>query len=215
MLASNHHLSAFLKAMNINYDLDEIIEKTILNAKNNKLTIHPYGFYIIKPFTEKEKQIRLHVWLDSIRKRQEPDWPPHNHNYDINSYVLMGKVTNFCWSAMKNPSSRNVIYTIQYNGSKSHLIKTANTVKINLISEQIVTENHNYDLKKDVFHSIEVDYNKPAVTLCIMSNPSSRKPNVIGEINGKEKYTFLRESLNKNEKIEVLKILSQIKKKYT
>src|SRR3989442_5678783 len=111
-------------------DRDSPLRQQVLRSlAAPEFTRHPYGFLILKCGPHSEGDLRVHVWLDSERVRQQPDWPPHTHPGPLLSFVLLGRVRNRLWRITDDPLGLHCIYEVHYSGDSSILRKTAKVVR--------------------------------------------------------------------------------------
>jgi len=204
MLVNNLKIKQFLKRQEINAPISKIIEQLLLQAKVGNITIHPYGFYIVKIEKQNNIQIRLHIWLDKFRKRQNPDWPPHTHSSDLNSIILNGKLTHNIWEIVHKNQAANVLYQVEYDKNISKLNKTSELVSLQLTNSTLYSTGDSYCLDRYIFHSVEVKNTLKAITLFITSNLGKNVQHVVGEAIGNKVYEFERRKLTIIEKNAVV-----------
>jgi hypothetical protein len=199
MLASSKSLKDFLGRYAPEVGVLETIEQATFKAKFGDVTIHPYGFYIIKTKVESLKQIRLHIWLPNIRRSQNPDWPPHNHNYDLDSIVIKGRLRHNIWDVKEVEVSRSILYQVSYDVGVSKLTKTHLFSSCEKSRTLLYEFNESYHLRRYSYHSVEVANDIAAVTLCIMTNPGNETQHVVGDMRGRDEYHFSRRSVSSEE----------------
>ena len=171
---------------------DDIFRIATSKALKNEISIHPYGFHIIKIRITQEYQLRLHLWLQNIRPMQEPEWLPHDHCFDIDSLILTGEMRHKTWDIDMSSNNRGVIYDVAYQADTSILSKTTNITGLSLKKDEIYPEKCIYHLGREIFHSIEVPAEQLLSTLCVASKFSSSPSRVFGAIGGLDRYVFNR-----------------------
>jgi len=174
----------------------EIFRIAIDRAKRNEISIHPYGFHIVKIRVTSEYQLRLHLWLQGVRPMQEPKWLPHDHCFDIDSLILSGEMRHKTWRIDESSSNRGVIYDVSYQGDTSVLARTNDLAGLALEEDHTYQEKHIYHLGKGIFHSIEVPADRLLATLCVASNYSDTPSRVFGEIGSLDRYEFNRRKVS-------------------
>lgn len=156
-------------------------------------TIHPYGFYIWKlPEISPKYSLRVHVWLPEIRRRQQPDWPPHSHNSNLYSFIISGQITNFTWSWEADDAGVNQIYEVGYEGGLSKLTKTAMIGNLTTEQKHTYLSPSSYLVPAGVYHASEVDRHASAVTVVLLDNKTDGPSRVIGLVDGDPGYVFDR-----------------------
>lgn len=210
MLASNSKLNEFIEKHGVGSGVSELVQNALTVAKSGHITIHPYGFYIIKCKNDLIKQVRIHVWLSNVRHRQEPDWPPHNHNFNLDSIVINGTLNHKIWRVEPSTDSLNMLYEVSYDFGISKLIKTTIRSECTESNSATYLPGDTYHLSKYEFHSVEVEKNMEATTLCIMKDPENDPQHVIGTVSGNTLYEFSRGKVTKKEQTSVIKILENI-----
>lgn len=209
MLANNSDIQTFIKHHELD-NVTELFSQAISKAKSGDLTIHPYGFYIVKLHMNQSKQVRMHVWLDSLRTRQKPDWPPHNHNFKIHSLIIFGTLYHHYWEIEGSSTAKQVLYEVSYSADRSKLTKTILTNNCSKIDTKEYHVGDSYYLARYKFHSVDVDLNKSALTLCVMTNPLDASQHVVGNVDDKEQYTFIRRNVTGVEQNAVIQKLTEI-----
>ncbi len=204
----------FVSSFNSNITLNSL--KTIIekNLNESNITLHPYGFYILKinDFNSEDYNLRIHVWLKGKRNKQSPDWRPHQHNLDIYSYILKGSVTNIIWNweECKNLSDAHErIYIVEYENNISKLKKTDDIGNLIFNHKTTYVKNTHYLVKKDEFHFTDVPEDNESITLAFFSKKTNGTPKVVGSINGEKEYLFNREKIDKEILIETKKFIKK------
>lgn len=64
--------------------------KLALNA-GNQVRMHQNGFLQLDLL---DGMSRLHIWSEELPKAQDPRTPIHNHTFDFNSQIILGKLTH-------------------------------------------------------------------------------------------------------------------------
>lgn len=211
MLASKVYLQEFLGKYGANSDVNKLLDGALLKAKSGAITIHPYGFYILKPIVDINKQVRIHIWLRDHRKKQDPDWPPHNHNYNIDSLLLKGELRHNFWSVREENTGGHILYAVEYDSQKSKLNKTDRVCTCDIKFSDSYQAGGRYHLKKFDYHSVDVGLECEAVTLCVMTEPENATQHVVGDMQGEDSYEFIRKNVSPKEAKSVIDVLMRIR----
>ena len=171
---------------------------------------HPFGFIQVKVIDFDSiplESLRIHIWSNT-RITQKPYYSVHNHSFDFKSLVLCGHIVNSKYSVQNVSDSENCIYTVRYDdkNSTSKLLKTEEVVSCNVATKSVVSAGQFYVLKKDEFHSTDVNADIYAATLFSTFNRSG-KICVIGKKEGDQEYIFERQHFDKDILVGELKKL--------
>lgn len=174
---------------------------------------HPLGFLMINlGYISDQESIRLHIWSDNIRSTQDPPWMIHNHNWTFKSYILCGKITNQVYRISNYQNApTNKIYQVIYNDNMSNLIATEKLVYSSLIAETEFTQGEIYSMDSREFHSTIVENNTFAATIVLSRKMDTIPPEVIGDLQGRDIYSYKRIGCNVNQLKNLIdKLLLQI-----
>ena len=163
-------------------------------------TLHPYGFYILQ---DPELGCRFHVWLRSRRNRQNPDWPPHSHDRDMKSRVVVGEVENFEWDFIEKKSGRKAIYNVDYEGDFSIIRKTERVGDLSSGSRVSVSSGSCYFVSAGDIHATEVCKNSFVLTVAAFSKIITSTSYVVGDVKGDGFYKIRRSNISSNERIKI------------
>ncbi len=170
----------------------------------SQLSIHPYGFFIIKVLTNKNFQVRLHFWFEGVKRKQNPDWPPHNHSFDIYSLVLQGELSHTIYDVRRSSLGKNTLYQVEYSADISLLKKTSTAISYSELETKKYGKNDTYSLCCEQFHSINHIGKGDAITLCVMTNNNNSTQYVLGDISGDQRYIFKRREVYKEERLQII-----------
>src|SRR6266851_264015 len=59
---------------------------------------HPLGFVNLELGALNQGTYRLHIWPQYERHAKTPDWRIHTHVYDLESFVVVGRITDRTYS---------------------------------------------------------------------------------------------------------------------
>lgn len=197
-----HHLQGIAKLLcgpwsfllGTNYD-SEVAELRLaeLFAAGNlpEGFLHPYGFFVIHVARfEDSSAIRLHLWPPGDRARQEPEWPLHSHVWDLRSIVLTGRLRHVVWRLV--PGSDYRLYEVGYSDTASDLVRTESLWSAEKVVDEEVGSGRSYELKSDLFHSIDAPNDMLSASLVFAAPPTARPARVLGAPSGAPSYRFLR-----------------------
>jgi len=163
------------------------------------LTRHPYGFLVMRCGSHSRADLRIHIWLDVPRIRQEPDWPSHTHPGPLLSFVIAGCVRSRVWNVVPDKSSPHCVYKVSYSGEESVLKRTKRLVRIEVASETRVRAGKSYEVAEAVFHDTDVDPGQRAATIVWMRRLRRVRASVIGERDGPSEIRFRRAGVTSSE----------------
>ncbi|MEM9319666.1 MAG: hypothetical protein AAGA70_11765, partial [Pseudomonadota bacterium] len=143
-----------------------------------------------------------HVWLPYSRLRQEPDWPPHSHNSDLFSLLLIGEIENHEWNWQSNPMSKEVLYEVGYQENRSMILKTDEFGRTTDLSITKFEQGQSYYVPKGQFHASEVASDQTAVTLVLLSETKVGNSIVVGSRDGASSYTFDRNAVDPEQHVK-------------
>lgn len=189
----------------------ELFFRARQKASKGEVTVHPYGFHIIKPVKTDIMQIRIHVWLRYIRPMQIPIWLQHSHDMELKSLVIRGHLLSQFWEVSETPSAEHVLYQAGYSGHRSILKKTQKYVSVSEESEHSIALGEDYEVSSGQFHSVVVPDDISAITLCCMKcHPGSAKGSyVVGDRSGEERYIYERMAVPSENASQVWSLLCE------
>ena len=172
-----------------------------------KPALHPYGFYIWKlGGSDSGYSLRLHVWLPHTRPRQKPDWPPHSHNANLFSLLLMGEVENHEWNWRTDPGGGQVLYEVGYQCDQSVLRKTGEYGATTDLTISKFHQGQSYCVPSGQIHASEVARERATVTLVLLSEDAIGSSMVVGSRDGHSSYTFDRNAVAPDQHIQARQI---------
>jgi len=144
------------------------------NPMNLKGTWHPLGFIIIKLFNSTDFDYRLHIWPKGLRRPKTPDWPIHNHVFDLESIVLSGAVGSEAYSIScdESPEGRYRAYMVKYTSEGSDLVPSSTLVNLRSDGVTWTNQGEKYQVPKGSFHRSIVNSDVFAATLVRTSSKS-------------------------------------------
>lgn len=155
-----------------------IISLELLHSENIEPLWHPLGFVSCILKEEKDEIIKLHYWPKGERKTKVPNWPIHNHAYDIESTILYGEIKNIFYTISESGPYK--VYEVIYDKKNSYLKeKILGKVNLNKKSELISKKGDSYTIKKHNFHESIIPLNQETLTLVRKTNFTKTAPRVI------------------------------------
>ncbi|AFZ23876.1 hypothetical protein Cylst_1597 [Cylindrospermum stagnale PCC 7417] len=102
----------------------------------------------------------------------------------------------------------NKIYQVIYNDNISNLIATEKLVYSSLIAETEFTQGEIYSMDSREFHSTIVENNTFAATIVLSRKMDTILPEVIGDLQGRDIYSYKRIGCNVNQLKNIIDKLS-------
>jgi hypothetical protein len=194
---------------NIRHKLDFQPKELILWTldQNCEYYSHPLGFYYCSLDNNKQQgtKNRLHLW-SPFCVEQEPRWRIHNHVFNLKSQVILGSITNIGYKLKQG--NNHQIYEVIYQEQDSVLMKTQSKVDVSIAKESLFKQGMEYIVSANELHQSIPENNKLTICLCEMVQENFRTaPLVVGEISGKEKYIFKRESVAREHILKLVELV--------
>ena len=190
--------------------------KEALNCLEEKEQIkgnwHPLGFIHIPLGIINDQSIRLHIWPQSERRRQQPFYPIHTHIFELKSHILSGTLKNTIYKVSNlNFRLESAIYEVNYNNTSESILKrTDRKINIMEVTEETLKKGDYYSVKRGEFHTSEVKEGEFAATIALTYEvQKNNTPLVIRHMNGKKEYTYYRNICPEE---EVMSVISHLKK---
>ena len=190
------------------------LNEMIFNINHYPGYWHPLGFvkYTIMDWTSSVK-LRLHIWPDWDRRGNlKKNWI-HNHEYDINSFILCGKLFNKTYKlCIEGECKQYRVFRVAYNESKSDLITTNNFYDIAYEKTYELYQGSFYTINKWDFHVSDVPQGQIVSTILINTEKEETSPEVLGEFKlNNQRYNYKREICEKSYSKELIsKVLYSI-----
>ena len=157
---------------------------------------HPLGFVSCVVRREGEEfTTRIHYWPKSDRRTKSPDWPIHNHAYELSSRILYGRVHDMQYSLKEGTD--HALYSVSYSGEDSTIKCTSKKTSIEKVIDRIHETGMDYSISRGSFHQTHVPKDESAVTLVVLSDFGGNKPLVLGAIEG-NCYRYDRDFFDKS-----------------
>jgi hypothetical protein len=156
---------------------------------------HPFGFLKLNLGTAKDiGDIRLHIWYPGIRRIQDPPgWTVHKHNWDLTSHILSGFLINEMYEvSFLDDDFTHRIYDVSYDKGVSISSATEKKVSYHLTTTEKFEAGQIYEIPVNKFHATHVPEGILTSTIAITTNKINIVPEVIGPVDGEDKYLWQR-----------------------
>jgi hypothetical protein len=143
---------------------------------------HPLGFVVFKLPDNSQRALRLHLWPREGLRPAEPLWPIHNHIFDVNSFVVSGKVTNKVYRILPNANGRHRLYQVSYSSAGTILSPTPDIVESIEQTRDVFKQDSCYMVERNIFHSTFSEPGQFTATLVLTDKTDrSAKPLIVGD----------------------------------
>ena len=145
-------------AENVDLSKAELVGLIEQRRKDGTLIeVSPLGFLRLRltvrePFTP---GLNMHIWSDCeipIPKRTADDEKIHPHNFDLESRILCGAVTNGIYSVRDDPAGSNGLFEVRYRGPITERI-FLKPVSVSLFNETTYRPGEKYAMTAGQFHT--------------------------------------------------------------
>ncbi|WP_457934051.1 hypothetical protein LOS73_17690 [Pseudoalteromonas sp. SCSIO 43210] len=164
--------------------MNVLCEHLIDNISDINATWHPLGFAIVKLLETESLKYRLHIWPAGERKPKYPNWPIHNHIFDLESLVVAGNIGSKNYLVLNSEygkRSSNLKYIVKYHDTGSEIISTKTYIDVIQDTEQWFNTGEIYKIIRGAFHQSCVHENEFAASLVRTSNERvGTSPTVVG-----------------------------------
>ncbi|EOI6441933.1 hypothetical protein ACMU9X_001348 [Yersinia enterocolitica] len=174
----------------------ELIDYAI--ESNLTFSWHPLGFAVCKICELGDITMRLHIWPTDGGRPQNPNWKIHNHLFDLNSWVLQGRIYDTEYTLIDS-GVKYRLYNVAYTTNGSIMSRTNSTIDINIFAKKTIAEGDSYQIKSGFFHKSEACPNNIAVTVVEANKTNMTTPQVVGDLEGCNAYQYERMVLSTDE----------------
>jgi hypothetical protein len=199
----------------IDTDAIEFLKYVVRNIDNFKYTWHPVGFIVIRLGIENNFNYRLHIWPIGRRIPKHPDWPIHNHIFDLDSYVICGELLNRNYSLKleATKTSQYDLYEVEYYDGGSTISKNSTYISSITYQETLIKSNNSYHIPQREFHETIVESMQLTSTMVRTTIPNgSDKALILGRVDSNRLYDCPNKKINKLEVIaQIRNVIGQIK----
>jgi len=174
---------------------------------------HPLGFkYFSFGKINEQEEFRIHIWSEDY-KCQDDDLMIHDHSFDFESFVVLGKIKNTIYSINENPDSEGYIYQVKFAENKSFLEIISDHQKISIFSEEEINEGNFYSIKSYEFHQSQ-NMCENSISIIKIFKSEYKPANVYSPKKPKDLLSFQRSYLGKQEsKIISRRIINECQRK--
>lgn len=194
--------SLFNQSTNIEYTF--FLKYVVDNLDKFNYTWHPVGFIVIRLGIRDDFNYRLHIWPIARRTPKNPDWPIHNHIFDLESHIICGELLNRNYSLKlgNEETSKFSLYEVEYSEGGSTITKTYNYVNSIDYQDELIKSNNSYFIPKGVFHESIVDPLKLTCTIARTTIPDNiDKALILGRKDAKKLYDCPDKNIKKSDLI--------------
>lgn len=175
-----------------------------------RLTRHPLGFYVAKIALVGVDVLRLHIWRAGDWFPSDPAWPVHDHMFDLESVVVLGRVLNSVYEVTDSEHGDGQLYSVEYSDRGSVRIRTERRVTCRKVSEDSIAAVQKYRVGAGTFHSTAPSPNCSAVTIARTTRISDRPPLVVGDPSGLPLYEYLNQTLSDQQRKGVFESIARM-----
>jgi hypothetical protein len=164
----------------------------------DKTFFHPLGFVYTELFEfENRDTIRINIW-DTVRHYQEPLMEIHNHFYNLNSFIIKGKMINNLYKTNPNENPNYAIYMGTYNQTSGRTLKkTEKKLNVQLEKIQEINQNEIYNISPDRLHSSFVPIEQFTCSFVYASERGTPTSMILGPIDGLNEYYYHNKLVDK------------------
>lgn len=154
-------------------------------ASDSQPLWHPLGFVscVIRK-VDQEFTTRIHYWPKLERRTKNPDWPIHNHTYDLYSCILEGRVRDIRYDLVEG--NEYTIYSVSYSGQNSTINQTDRRTSVKQAVNAVHEVGEEYNIAAGTFHQSQVLREETAITLVVLTNFADGQPLVLGTAEEKQ-----------------------------
>ncbi|OAJ60567.1 hypothetical protein A6V36_01875 [Paraburkholderia ginsengiterrae] len=148
---------------------------------------HPLGFLCVKWNIDASRSLRIHVWGQDMRYRQEPNWPIHDHIFSFKSVILLGKVQNKIYTLSEQGKGRMCkIFEVDYTREQSTLIATGDPAMLTMTSATVYEEGQTYEMQSGILHrtALRSSFAVTVLATTLVRSQFGARPRVIGATGG-------------------------------
>lgn len=138
--------------------------KALIDAakRANEFRLHPLGFFYLQDGAAEGRTQRVHIWLPGGPDR--PDNDRHQHSFDIESFVVAGRMRSDLFSFEEQTGGPDVEFEITYEGKASILSPSGRKGRLLPIASFETVTGTTYRLEAGVIHLVAV-VERPCITL--------------------------------------------------
>lgn len=153
---------------------------------------HPLGFLVVQLKAGTES-LRLHLWRGA--EISQPGFEIHDHTFELESYVIDGRLRHRTYEAVPDPAGDFAVYDIRYEPGVSVITKTADRARLVKMTDVFIEAGEAYAVAAGCLHDAILDNCSNATTL-ILTQDHGGAPVTYGPANGADTLTAPREALS-------------------
>ncbi len=165
----------------------DLLRIAIFDTRSNclpKIQKHPLGFLAYRWQLGNGRALRIHVWDKKFHWTQKPTWQIHDHVFEFNSVVLVGKIQNKRYRIVPISNHKRIwsLYQVTYDTHQSKMEEIRAGISVDLIQTSLQATGSRYSMPAYEFHrsTLRSDF---AVTILStrQGDFAQSKPLVIGD----------------------------------
>ncbi len=144
---------------------------------------HPQRFMCLELSQCLSSALQMHIWLARPGEYTGPQWPIHQHNWSLLSYVICGSIENKLYTVRSCQSGfTHRIYIVAYYQGINRLRPTNKLTCCEEVRCEVIANGNYYELRPGTYHSVNVSEGKVAATLTVSRKVDNRSAKVLGPI---------------------------------
>lgn len=167
--------------------------------------LHPFGFFYLVQSRENGLNRRVHVWTKRGVQTRAND--RHQHSFDIQSTILLGRIRSEVFCFYEKPNGREREFEVRYDGKSSRVSATGRSGILKLVTSFESREGTSYCLRAGVIHRAVVIV-RPCVT-CLTTQERGFPTLSYGA--NTEETGSKRRNVSLTEKDEIAQVLELLK----
>lgn len=160
--------------------------------RHEQVKRHPLGFSVVQ-LKSGTKSLRLHLWRGP--EISQPGFEIHDHTFELESYVIDGRLRHRTYEAVPDPAGEFAVYDIRYEPDASVMTKTAHRARLQNKTDVLVETGKTYAVPAGRLHDAVLHDCSSATTL-VLTRDHGGSPVTYGPANGAESLTAPREALS-------------------
>lgn len=184
--------------------------KTWVEVHNSACLVHPHGFWVVLLRRTEFEDWRFHFWPKHVRNTAGMPAMIHTHDKVIESFVLLGELTNTLYNVDEVTFGGQPIYEVAYGGDKYRpstvnvLQKTKKRAIASIKSEETLAGETRYRIKAHEYHSATVSIAASTATVICMHSHSPGPIRVLGLDGYPSRLEFLRPERQSRELLRLM-----------
>ena len=144
---------------------------------------HPLGFLYAPLLRERQRVLRLHIWLRDAPRPQLTTSPIHDHTWRLTSFVVCGELENQTIHVDDAVDPTHRVFEIRGAGSDDFLKPTERLVRFRCSGAERVKQGRRYVMAAREFHFTEVASNVTTATIVLAERQTTAPERSLGPLN--------------------------------